>query len=850
MKSRNWLTNIGLLALLSFGYGCQNPQIDRIDINGKSIGNKIPTSLYGVFFEEISHSGDGGIYAEMIQNRGFEDGTLPSGTILKNGYACAPSQHCYSNDSINEFKIKWNDNKSMNAWSIISHDGSKVAYDISKAYPLNSATPHSLHINLEMNKSPLSIINHGYWGIAVENGKKYSLKFWIKSSYNTSPFIRVCLKNKNGDIAFNKKIKLKNNNKWNCYSATFAATKSGNNYSLYMYLDNKGEIFLDYVSLFPEETYKGRKNGLRNDIANYLADLKPAFIRWPGGCIVEGLTMENCVKWKETIGDPIKRPGEYNLWGYRSTYGFGYHEFLQYCEDINSDAMFVCNAGMSCLFRNGDYVEGKELDNLIQDALDAIEYAIGDINTTWGAIRAKNGHPKPFPLKYIEIGNENVGMRYVEHYKKFYKAIKEKYPQMTIVCALMFHPEVTAAEPIEIIDPHYYETADWFYRNSNLYDSIPSMYKSKIYIGEYAATGRASMYSSLAEAAFLTGVERNSNRVQYVSYAPLFQNANNGTGHLIIFKNDSVYGRSNYHVLKMFAENRPDYNIETKLNSTETALPFSPIGLVGLGSCGSIVSYKDFKIEKDGKIIYHSNNFNDFSQSWKVSNGEWKVLNGILTQNKLNEDGYIWLNNKQIGNCTISLKAMKHKGREAFRIFFGAKDSNNYYMADLGSHQNESVIFGECKNGINTSLFDYRNTTNIKTGEWYDIKVEINNNNWRCFLNGQLAYQYTYKPLIRHYAISGYDTQNKELIVKIVNGENKKWISQINLSNINNISNKAKKITLAAENPDSENSFSNPKKIVPQVEFIKDISNQFEISCPANSFTILRIPCDINKTNL
>lgn len=171
-------------------------------------------------------------------------------------------------------------------------------------------------------------------------------------------------------------------------------------------------------------------------------------------------------------------------------------------------------------------------------------------------------------------------------------------------------------------------------------------------------------------------------------------------------------------------------------------------------------------------------------------------------------------------------------------------------MADLGSHQNESVIFGECKNGINTSLFDYRNTTNIKTGEWYDIKVEINNNNWRCFLNGQLAYQYTYKPLIRHYAISGYDTQNKELIVKIVNGENKKWISQINLSNINNISNKAKKITLAAENPDSENSFSNPKKIVPQVEFIKDISNQFEISCPANSFTILRIPCDINKTNL
>lgn len=847
MKNRYRLSNVGLLALFLLGSGCHERSVDRIGIDGKSVGDEVPASLYGVFFEEISHSGDGGIYAEMIQNRGFEEGVLPSGTELKDGYACASLLHCYSNDSINGFKVKWDEGKSMNAWELVSQDGQDVSYDITAAYPLHAATPHALHVNLGAGKTPLSIVNHGYWGIAVESGQQYLLKFWMKSSPAVSPSLTVSLKNKNGDEACRADVELKNDNKWNCYEVSLTAVKGRNDYSLYIDLENRGDIYLDYVSLFPKETYKGRENGLRKDIASYLAELKPAFIRWPGGCIVEGLTMDNRVKWKETIGDPMKRPGEYNLWGYRSTYGFGYHEFLQYCEDIHSDAMFVCNAGMSCLFRNGDYVEGKELDALVQDALDAIEYAIGGVDTRWGAERARNGHPNPFPLKYVEVGNENVGLRYAEHYKKFYKAIKEKYPQMTVVCALMFHPEVAEAGTVEVIDPHYYETADWFYRNSNLYDSIPSLYRSKIYIGEYAATGNPSVYSSLAEAAFLTGVERNGSRVQYVSYAPLFQNANNGTGHLIIFKNDSVYGRSNYHVLKMFAENRPDYNLGTKIDFAETPRPVSPVGLVGLGSCGSSVSYKDFKIERDGKVVYQADDFSGFAQDWKVSGGEWSVSEGILTQSRLDGDGYVWLDGRQMGNCVISLKAMKHKGREAFRIFFGAQDENNYYMADLGSHQNESVIFGERKNGVNTSLFDYRNTTNIRTGEWYDIKVEIKDNHWKCYLNGELAYEYTYAPLVRHYAVSGYDVANRELVIKLVNGENEEWASQISLSNVSNIASEAKKIVLAGDAPDAENSFSNPEKVIPVEGTVNGISETFGLTCPANSFTVLRIPCDLNK---
>lgn len=841
----NHLSHLILLAILSLGCGCQNSSLDIIEIDGNSIGDKIPPSLYGVFFEEITHAGDGGLYAEMVQNRGFEDGTLPSGAILKDGFACAPAKHCYSNDSINLFKIKWDEDKAMNAWEVHTADGSIAQYKVITNSPLDKATPHSLYIKLQDHQSQISVVNRGYWGMSVENGKKYILSFWLKSSFSAPEKVIVSLKSDKGELSAYEETKIKNNGKWNKYQTILKPEKTGNDYNLYMDFANKGEIYLDHVSLFPEETFNNRENGLRNDIANYLAELKPAFIRWPGGCIVEGLTMENRVDWKKTIGDPMKRPGEYNLWGYRSTYGFGYHEFLQYCEDINSDAMFVCNAGMSCLFRNGDYVEGKDLDAIIQDALDAIEYAIGDVNTKWGAERAKNGHPAAFPLKYVEIGNENVGPRYAEHYKLFYKAIKEKYPQLTLICALMFHPEIKQAGTLEVIDPHYYETADWFYRNSNLYDNIPPMYTSDIYIGEYAAIGNPSIYSSLAEAAFLTGVERNADRVRYVSYAPLFQNAHHGKEHLIIYNNETVYGRTNYHILKMFSENRPDFNLGTKVNIAIAPEQEHPVGQVGLGSCGSVVSYKDFKIEKGGEVLYQSDNFEDFEKNWKVSNGDWNVKNGMLTHNLSDRDGYIWLDNRQFDNCTISLKAMKHSGREAFRVFFGAQGESDFFMADLGSHQNESVIFGERKNGVSTSLFDYRNTTSIRTGEWYDIRIEIQDNNWKCYLNGDLSYEYSYAPLYRRYAISGYDSENKELVVKLVNGEQEKWKSMIKLDNVVNVGGTAKRITLATDSANAENSFDDPEKIVPHEDSITGVGKSFKMVCPANSFTIVRISCEL-----
>lgn len=290
--------------------------------------------------------------------------------------------------------MRWSPDLAMTGWRVQYSDGSQASSAITDEYPLNGATPHSLRLDLDKARGDVSAVNTGYWGLAVEAGKRYGLEFYVRSEGTSR--CRVSIVPSSGGRIASRDVSLTPDGQWHRYTVTMEPDASGADNTLQITFPAEGRVWLDYVSLFPEDTFKGRKNGLRKDVAGLIAGLHPAFIRWPGGCIVEGLTLDNRVKWKETVGEPVTRPGEYNLWGYRSTYGFGYHEFLQFCEDIGSDAMFVCNAGMSCLFRNGDYVQGEDLEPLIQDALDAIEYAIGDPETTeWGSLRARNGHHGP-----------------------------------------------------------------------------------------------------------------------------------------------------------------------------------------------------------------------------------------------------------------------------------------------------------------------------------------------------------------------------------------------------------------------------------------------------------------------
>lgn len=813
----------------------------RIDINLKKTGDKVPATLYGVFFEEISGAGDGGLYAEMVRNRGFEEGTLPTGcTLDADGFAAAPTARCYSNDSINNFKVRWGADRGMTAWRTQYADGSQASSQITDEYPLNSATPHSLRIDLSRAHRDVSAVNTGYWGMAIEKGKTYRLSLYLRGE--GARRCTASLVDAAGKSLASAQINIDSDGEWHKYDATFVADDSCDKASLSLSFPPEGTIWLDFVSLFPADTYRNRPNGLRRDIATTIEELKPAFIRWPGGCIVEGLTLDNRVNWKETIGDPVKRPGEYDLWGYRSTYGFGYHEFLQFCEDIGADGMFVCNAGMSCLFRNGDYVDGDDLEPLIQDALDAIEYAIGDTSTRWGAERARNGHPEPFPLRYVEVGNENVFGRYAVNYNRFHKAIKERYPQIELITALMFSKDVEKLDEVEIIDPHYYETADWFYNNADVYDKLPSRLPYKVYIGEYAATGRNNLYSSLAEAAFLTGVERNGDKVQLVSYAPLLQNAHYGKGHLIVYDGKQTYGRSNYHLLKAFAENRPDVNVNTVIRGEDTAVPFAPHGFIGLGTANASAEFRDIRIESGGKLVYSSER-DGIDGRWSPLRGKWEFgADGTIIQTEASHESIIKLNDLTTGDCTIRLKAKKTDGRESMRVIFGMENEGKYFMADLGSHSNESVIFREISEKGSVSLFDYRNQLPILKDKWYDVCIKIRGNKWTCYLDGKEAYTYNYRVVNKHYAVAGVDKDRKELIVKMVNGRTEPWRTSIALRGGSAANGDARRIVVGADDINAENSFAEPLKTSAQESNMKVSGNTIDVECPASSAMILRIP--------
>lgn len=830
-----------LLSILSLNIE-EGEDVITIDLSQEEA--EIPSSLYGIFFEEITHSGDGGLYAEMIRNRGFEDGNLPSGTMLKDGHAVAKPLYCYSNDSINHFKIAWHDSLYMEGWEVKCEGRTATSlHQITDQKPLNRATPHSLFLNLDKARSDVWVINSGYWGIAVTEGEKYNFQFYLYTTDFCDCVVKAALIDSKDQIMTSRNIRIDKDNSWQHYEGTFTADASANDLRFALIFPDKGKVNIDFVSMFPDNTFRGHKNGLRKDVAGMLEALHPDFVRWPGGCIVEGLTMDNRIKWKETIGDIVERPGEYNLWGYRSTYGFGYHEFLQFCEDIGANGMFVCNAGMSCLFRNGDYwTDERQVDDLIQEALDAIEYAIGDTSTTYGRKRAENGHAQPFPLKYVEVGNENIGLRYARNYNRFYKAIKKEYPQIEVICALMFSPYLQETEELEIIDPHYYETAGWFYKNADVYDKLPDNIPYKIYVGEYAAIGRPSLYSSLAEAAYLTGVERNADQVQMVSYAPLIEHAAHGKDHLLVLKNDSVYGRTNYYVLKMFSENRPDVNLSTVLKPATPKTMFRTKGYIGLGTNNTEAEFKDLKVTVDGQKITTSG-WEDFAEKWNAIRGSWKVDGEVLHQSQKGIDAFAILKDMEFEDCTIELKAKKISGSEGFRVVFGGTDLKNYFMADMGSHTNESVIFREMNDEGSISLFDYRNTTSILANQWYTVRIEIKGDHWRCFLNDELQYEYTYTLDKKHYVVSGYDREREEVIVKLVNAEAENWEVRLQLDNAVSIASEGTKIVLSAVDKFDENSFEAPLKIVPVISGLSGISDSFSFSCQPNSLTILRIPC-------
>ena len=839
MKTLHQILVLPAFALL-LAAGSQ-PQAE-ITIDVAQHGADIPSSMYGIFFEEINHAGDGGLYAELVQNRGFEDTSVPEGYRVKDGKLYPPANSCNHLTCAKphpDMCYRW-PTEEIPAWSLTQLEGEGASMKLTTEYPLNSATPTALKVTLPA-EGRVAIGNTGFWGMNIEEGKDYYLRLYTSNGKRFDGKAVIRLVGEDGQELCNCPLAIDMAKAWSEYTGHLTATGSDSRAHLVIELEGKGTLLLDYVSLFPFETFRNRANGLRKDIAETLEAMRPAFVRWPGGCVVEGITLSNRIKWKETIGDPVTRPGVYDTWGYRTTMGFGYHEFLQFCEDIGAGGMFVCNVGLGCQGRVGDACKEDEVDSFIEDVLDAIDYALGDGTTEWSRKRVENGHPAPFPLKYVEIGNENWGPVYEKRYDKFYKAIKEKYPQLKLISTLGLGGQ-HRHERVDMIDPHWYVSPEFFFASDKLFDQ-QERGDYEIYIGEYAVNqnvGGGNLLGALAEAAFLTGVERNSDLVKMASYAPLFENVNDRVWptNLIWFDSYRVMGRSSYQVQKMYAENRPSFNVATSFE--QPVIPVGVKGQIAVGGWNTDNEYKDLKVTlADGRTVEA-----DMSQGWTPQEGTWNAEGGTLKGSGPGVMRWnLWSVPEAFGDCSISLKARKIAGAEGFLIYFGMHDGKNGYVLNIGGWGNQTTAFQRI-NGNDMPQIPNNISQYVEEGSWYDIRIDIKDGKFTYSLDGKQMLE-TAIENIQRYVVSGYDENTGELIVKFVNATKEPFSTSVNLQNVTSVKRKGKVVTLTSADPKDENTLDDPKRVFPRESTFNKFSGQFDYTFEPWSFTVLRIKAEI-----
>ncbi len=836
MKITNHKTAL-LLASISLG-GSIMAQTITVDLGSK--GNDIPQSLYGVFFEEINHAGDGGIYAELVKNRNFEEHVIPSGTVLRDGYACAPHELNYEHGNYRDWKIKWNlDSLKMDGWTI---KGDAMA-DVTDTNPLHQNTPNSLM--LDISKPGAILENSGYWGMRIIGKEKYDLRFYLDAKDYSGP-VTAKIVGSNGKVLDKAGFDVKENAGWKEYTSVLVPKATDTKAVLQLEFGGTGKIYVDYVSLFPQNTFHGRKNGLRPDVAQKIADLKPGFIRWPGGCIVEGATLENRAKWKETLGDPMQRRSEWILWNYHCSWGFGFHEFLQFCEDTGAAGMFVANVGLSCSVRNGDWTE--DYQPYLQDIIDAIDYATAPVSNKWGAMRAAAGHPEPFNLKYVELGNEQVGDHYAQRYNHFYRILKEKYPDITFISTLQLSPSRDKLEKADMIDPHWYVNADFFYENDHLFDSMERG-KYDVYIGEYAVISEANMNAALAEAAFLTGVERNSDLVKMASYAPLFENVNrrDWPTNLIWYDNDKAMGRASYYVQQMYSCNRPTHNVTVSIDETKPLLTAGRVGFLGQYTNDLVrnITVRDLA----GNIVAKNIDPADLQATQTQGRNRWSGPTVLTMLDAALKDGgtvefEICLREREVPAPPFSPDPKPRMGIVAPSLVFGAdNDLQNYFVINLPTINGDRQTVTMNRAGGRPNVDSNPGGTSLQLGKdaWHKVKVSLGSDNMVAVdIDGKEEFRQQASAPSGHYAVAGYDTEKGETIIKVVNATDAPYSPTIAL-NAGSVQPVGTVITLSADSKNAKNTMEQPELIVPVESTWSGFGKTFNYTFSPYSFTIFKI---------
>jgi alpha-L-arabinofuranosidase len=774
-----------------------------IEVQVDKPGHKISPTLWGIFFEDINCSADGGIYAELVRNRSLEDSDKP--------------EH----------------------WSLATTGAGKGEISVSVENPLNEdplATRNRRSLKLQIKEAggadSVGAANDGYWGIALREGAKYDLSLYAHGGEGFTGPLTITLQGKDGKVYARESISELGGD-WKKFQFTLTSSGADPKARLVLSAAQKGTVWLDMVSLFPQDTWKNQPGGLRPDLMNMLAGLKPSFNRFPGGCWVEGDTMKDAYRWKDTVGDLATRRTQRNIWDYWATHGLGFHEYLQMTEDLGAEPLFVINVGMS----HKENVPLDQLEPYVQDALDAIEYCNGPATTRYGALRAKNGHATPFNLKFMEIGNENGGPAYNERWPEFYKAIKAKYSNMTLIANHWLGTYPKNVIP-EIVDEHYYDSPEFFMTHAGQYDSYDRK-GPKVYIGEYAVTrgaGQGNLRAAIGEAAFMTGVERNSDVVRLASYAPLFANVNykKWNPDLICYDSSRVYGLPSYYVQKLFSQNRGDVVLPVKVSSPTFQIA-STGGGIGVGTWKTRAEFKDIKVTQDDKTLFASD-FSKDSKGWKqLGEGKWSIKEGALQQASTNENVRAVAGDKSWKNYTLSLKARKHGGDEGFLVLFNVQNDDNKSWWNIGGWGNtrHALEMG----GINSHDVN----GSIEVGRWYDIRIETSASGIKCYLDNKLIHDAAYPEITNLYASASREDNTGDIIVKVVNAAHDAVETDLHLNGATSLANSASAIVLTSASGDDENSLNQPEKVAPASQELEVKNSAIHHRFPGNSLTVIRV---------
>lgn len=837
------------------------------DTSTADASQEISETLFGIFLEDINYALDGGMYAELIKNRSFEYG-----------------QHA--------------GNRNKHGWSLTNSDQPTEQFEIIDGSQDNSylheTNPHYCRLT-STNDTYYGIYNKGFLaGMSITMNSAYDFSIYMKEHSGDST-VRVRITNDDG-VVYAEDIITDLSDNWNKYKVTLTPTCDTaltDNTRFYVSVEiANGSVDMDMISLMPQDTYKG--TAIRKDIGEMLEALEPTFLRFPGGCVIEGRDEESMYSWKDSIGNGATltigdttttggievRPQGRSIWQgntghpYYTTYGIGFYEFFELCEILDCLPVPVLNAGMTCQVQSPKYIVypigSDEFKQCVQDALDLVEFCRGDASTTWGSVRIAMGHEEPFELKYIGIGNEQWQTEYFQHYREFVYAFEEaaaERPELFEGISLIVANGPSSGDRVgwnyvddcedwgdsltSLVDEHYYEAPSFFFTNTHRYDSYDRDSQASVFLGEYAAQSN-TLEAALAEAAYMTGLEKNGDIVTMACYAPLFgnQTQNQWTPDMIWYNNSTVYGSVNYYVQQMYSTNTGTLSLNSVLTLPEDGVSQDLTGKVGLGSWQTSVAYDNLVITDNntGEILYENNFDADTAlDDFDIHTGNWLLKDGRLIQTNTgaptdgNTGDAAYVGDVNWSNYTLTVEGEILGGAEGFLIPVCVSNTQNNIFWNLGGWGNTvsclQIVSGGAKSG---QISGTVKNAKLNQKQTYTIKVVVDGNHIQCYLNDMKYVDYTKEAADALYESATVDADGN-IIIKMINPTGEVLNVDITLENLDVASYESATATvLSGEALGDMNTFDEPTKMTP-VSHKVNFAQNFVYKAPKYSLTVIKI---------